>query len=1161
MKLTGNRVLRGYLAIVLLLAGSLCVGQDPRGTILGRVQDQTGAVVPDVAIRVTHVDTGVSATASTNASGNFSIPFLTPGIYRVTAEQTGFKRFVREGIEVRVSDAVELEIAMELGAVAETVEVTAETPLLETAHASLGHVVDRRRILELPQRAGNPMELTLLSPGVINATNLRLRGPTAPAALSAISTEGSGNNNTEFQIDGISNAVNDTGTDSPRVAFSPPATAVREFKIETSPYDASFGHSTGSLVNVSTASGTNELHAEAYYWAKNSAFDAPNFFNNKAGTEKTVSQNHRYGAAAGGPVYLPRLYNGRNRSFWHYSYEGNKWGVPRTNTNTVPTAAQRQGDFSGLLAVGSQYQIYDPFTIAAAPGGRFSRQPVPGNVIPKSQLDQVGLNLVDIYPMPNVAGTADGRNNNVVTLAGNFTYYAHMVRVDHAFSETHRLFVRTHYGYYENDSQLDTFRSPASAAIINQIKRGVALDDVIVLSPSLVLNLRYGLSNADFLERRASRGTDLGALGFSPNLVNLIDSRFATLPRVQAGAYTQYARWQNGDGGSTGVTNSFLGALTWLRGNHNLKFGADFRVYRTFANRFSESTSPYLVFPNTYTRGPLDNSPAAPVGQELASMLFGIPGGSMGYAASHAMQDKFLGLYLHDDIKVTPRLTVNLGIRWEMETPATERFNRLVAGFDETASNPIEAQARANYAANPSPEIRPEEFRVLGGLTWVNTGGMGRSPFRGEKNNFMPRIGLAFRITPKTTLRTGYGIFYSSIGASNTLALQTGFSQSTPIQASLDNGLTYVARTANPLPNGLLAPLGPSGGLTTNLNQALQFYNYNRLHPYSQRWSFNVQRLLPGQFMAEATYVGNRGTRLTVDRQLNSTPAEYLSTSRVRDQATINYLSATSRSPFAGIDPIYGANISRAALLRPYPHFGNITMQDDPIGYSWYHSLGTRLERRLSRGFTFQFGYTFSKMMEAVDFLNATDAMPYESIGSLDRPHRLTMSGIWEIPVGRNRRFGANLPGPASFVLSGWQLNAVVIRQAGAALGFGNAIFTGNLDDIPLAKSQRDVDRWFNTDAGFNRNSQQQLASNIRTFPLLFSGVRSDGQASWDFSLLKNFNVTERFVAQFRAEVYNAWNHANFNNPNTAPINSAFGRITGTSGDARNWQFALKLRY
>ncbi len=311
----------------------------------------------------------------------------------------------------------------------------------------------------------------------------------------------------------------------------------------------------------------------------------------------------------------------------------------------------------------------------------------------------------------------------------------------------------------------------------------------------------------------------------------------------------------------------------------------------------------------------------------------------------------------------------------------------------------------------------------------------------------------------------------------------------------------------------------------------------------------------------DASYVGSRVTRIGISRDYNQTPAQYLSTSPVRDQATIDYLSASFPSPFFGIDPIYGQNMSRGNLLRPYPHFGAIS-GDEPIGYSWYHSLQVRGEKRFSHGYTLQMAYTFSKLMEATQFLNATDAMPYETIGGLDRPHRLAASGIWEIPVGRGRRFGASIPGVLDAVVGGWQLGAVVSRQSGGPLGFGNIIFDGNIKNIPLSSSQRDVDRWFNVDAGFNRNSQQQLGSNIRTFPLRFSGIRGDDQRSWDLSIVKNFALSgERVRLRFRADVYNAWNQTNLNNPNTAPTNSAFGRITSTAGDARNWQLGLKLEF
>ncbi len=1150
----------GIVSLAALVAGAL-VAQDPRGAITGTVVDETQAVIPGVTVRVTNVETGVAASAVSNEAGAYHIPFLPPGMYRVTAELTGFKRFVRDNVEVRVGETVGLTIPMEVGAVTESVEVTATTPLLDTTSSSLGQVIDQRRILELPQRGANPMELTMLTPGVVNATNLRLRKAMAPEATSQWAADGAGTYNNEFQIDGITNMSADRGRGYGRIAFSPPAAAVREFKMQTTAFDASIGRSMGAVVNVSTASGTNDLHGELHYVLRHSALDAPNFFNNKAGTKQSVYQDHRYGFSVGGPVLLPKLYNGKNRTFWYYVFDDNKFGVPRQWTRTVPTAAQREGDFSALLNIpkGSNYQIYDPFTTAPAPGGRFRRQPFANNVIPRSLLDPVGLNLVALYPLPNQPGTVDGRNNFYLANKAIQKIYQHLLRLDHAFSENHRMFLRLHYDFWKEDKN-DDFGTNINGIFQNRPNRGVALDDVIVLNPTLVLNLRYGLTSTKWWQFRRTRGYDLARLGFSPNLLKLVDPKNAPIPRIRPGAYTPISNWENpGDGVNSSLTHSFAGHFTKLQGKHAMKFGADFRVERSFNDRRPTGVAPDFSFTTTYTRGPLDNSPAASIGQDLASMLLGIPSGTMEVSASSALQDRFLGLYWHDDIKVTPKLTLNIGLRYEYESPLTERYDRLVAGFDFASPNPIEAQARANYAAKPIPELSPENFRVLGGLTWVTQSD--RSPFAGEKNNLMPRFGFAYQLTPKTVLRGGYGLFYDTIGILKTVAIQTGFSQGTPIQASLDNGLTYVATTANPFPNGLLPPRGPAGGLTTNLGQGIDFHNPGRKHAYAQRWSFGVQRLLPEQFLVEASYVGNRGTRLGVDREFNAIPAQYLSRSPVRDQPTIDFLSQTFPSPFFGIDPIYGKNISRANLLRPYPHFGAIGTED-PAGYSWYHSMQVRAEKRFSHGYTLQVSYTFSKLMEATTFLNDSDAMPYESIGSLDRPHRLTASGIWEIPVGKGRRFGGSWPAAVNFILGGWQLGGIVTRQSGAPLGFGNAIFLGDIKDIPLPKSERDVDRWFNTEAGFNRNSKEQLSYNLRAFPLRFSGIRGDDQRSWDFSIVKDFPLgRERVKMRFRADVYNAWNQTNFNDPNTSPTNSAFGRITGTAGDARNWQLSLRLLF
>jgi len=340
------------LAGVFLLCAGFLPGQDPRGALRGRVTDQTGSVMPDVEIRATNVASGVAVSARTNETGSYNIPFLLPGTYTLTAELQGFKKFLRPGVQIRVSEIVELNVSMELGTVTETLEVKEETPLLDTASSSLGQVIDERRILELPIAAGNPLELVLLTPGMIEPSKFLWK----PSwNFRNITSDGNPAYTTEYQIDGVSNTFAEGNAGRSRYAFAPPATAIREFKMQTAAYDAAIGHTLSSVVNVATVSGTNELHGETHWAVRNKSFDAPNFFNNKFNTRMPVYQDNRYGASAGGPVYLPRLYKGKNRTFWHYTWEANKWDVPQTFTGSVPSAAQRQGDFSELLRVGSAY--------------------------------------------------------------------------------------------------------------------------------------------------------------------------------------------------------------------------------------------------------------------------------------------------------------------------------------------------------------------------------------------------------------------------------------------------------------------------------------------------------------------------------------------------------------------------------------------------------------------------------------------------------------------------------------------------------------------------------------------------------------------------------------------------------------------------------------
>jgi outer membrane receptor protein involved in Fe transport len=1147
------------LSVCLLLAGGV-YGQDPRGSIIGRVTDSSNAVIPSVEVRAVNNATQVAASATTNAAGNFSMPFLAPGTYTVTAEATGFKKFARSGIQLHISEVAEINIAMELGQLTESIEVTSEAPLLDTAAASLGQVVDEKRLSELPLYAGNPLELMYITTGIVNPSSSMPRLHSPWNNLS-VESNGNGGRSNDFSIDGVPNTYPNGSSRGARPAYNPPTTAVSEFKIQTTSYDASVGHTIGASVNVGTKSGTNKFHGGVHWIFKNSALDAPSFFDNRSGEKPPVYQNNRYGVDIGGPVRLPH-YNGKNRTFFFYAFEGNKWTIPEPYTDTVPTAAQRLGDFSNLLALGSQYQIYDPETATVAPNGRLSRLPFSENTIPADRQDPAGRNLAAMYPLPNQPGTKDGMSNFYAPAVSREDYFTHLVRVDHSLDDNQRLFVRLHYDEWDED-QLRRLgpNNPASGVNTASRDKGVALDYVNVLSPTLVMNFRYGITYQLRSDYRVSKGIDLAGLGFSPSLVGLIDPEFATIPYSRPGQYARISRFWDGDGANTGLIHNFNANFTKLHTQHNLKFGASFRAYRSFGNRFPYATSPYLRYGATYTRGPLDNSPAAPIGQGLAAMLLGLPDdGYMELTPSFALNGPSLGLYIQDDYKLSRKLTVNLGLRWEYDLPVTERYDRLVTGFAANTSNPIEAAAKANYAANPISELPVNDFHVLGGLTWVGQGGAGRSPFTTGKTNFMPRIGLAYQITPETVLRAGYGIFYDTVGVNQTVPIQIGYSQTTPVQVSLDGGLTFVASTSNPLPGGLLQPLGPKGGLTTNLGQSLNFYRQTRKNPYAQRWSFGFQQLLPQKFLLEASYIGNRGTRLEIPREINATPGQYLSTSFFRDQETIDYMSERLSSPFKGVDPIFGSTITRTAMLKPYPHFGSITF-DDNVGYSWYHALQLRTEKRFSQGYTFQLAYTYSKLMQATEFLNAFDPLPYESIGYSDRPHQLSATGIWELPFGRGRRFGAQMPGVLDALAGGWQLGGIFRFQSGAPLEFGDAIFIGDIKDIALDGGQRTVDRWFNTEAGFNRSSSQQRAYNVRSFPLRFGGIRGAPQNRWDLSIKKNFNFTEAVKMEFRAEAINAFNHAVFTPPNTTPTSSSFGRVTGVAWPGRNWQFGLNLKF
>ncbi|MBI4910726.1 MAG: TonB-dependent receptor [Acidobacteria bacterium] len=1156
--------------LALFIALTAAHAQDARGRITGRIQDPSGAPVPRAAVEAMQTETRVRITATTNDAGVYELLYLAPGAYAITVTAQGFETIKQSGVEVRMADRLQQDFTLTVGQVSESVQVSARVSLIDTASASLGQVTDTRRIVDLPLPAGNSQTLAQYAPGVINmaAPNHPSLGTGAVDVLSNIAVNGARTYNVEFTIDG---APSMWGRNA---AYSPPTEMVAEVKVQTATYDATVGRVPGGNVNMVLKTGTNQLHWVAQFFHTNqhlwalSLFSRQFLYNPATGplTEAKRAQVNpltilnRWSGTASGPVVLPKLYDGRNRTFWTFSYEG----IYRTQStlgglSTMPTLAQRKGDFSALLPLGAVYQIYDPLTTTAAAGGRFARTPFPGNILPSARLDKTAQNLLQFYPEPNLAGLPNG-TNNYQTQSSNINRQVSLVsKVDHNFSDRHRMFVRWNHGsqlFISNGIVKDN-----KTNVTDRWRRSQAavFDDVYVLSASLVNNFRMGFTRFSQASTPEMLGFDLVGAGYSPALSAAIDPKARQFPTLAVAGYQSIGGAANNEDTTTYLTAS--NDVSWTRGTTMFRFGGEYRVYRN--NQYQLlPMNPSLTFNSRWTNGPLDTAAAAPTGQGMASFLLGIPSqGSVSQNDSYADQSMNYALYFQSDWRISRTLTVNAGLRYDYDSPMTERFNRSVRNFDATTANPIASAAIAAYTRNPIPEIPASQFRVNGGLTFAGIGGLPREIWEASRWNFAPRIGIAWQARPGTVIRTGYGIFYVPQGVDRQAVNQTGFTAATALNPSLDNGLTYIASLSNPFPSGFVPSLGSSLGLRTGLGQGVSVFLPELKAGYLQRWSFGLQHQLPKRIFVDVSYVASRGTRLDSSRQYNAIPEQYLSKSPVRDTATINYLAAQVANPFYPLLPstgLAGTTVARSQLLRPYPHFTGVSA-NEPNGYSWYHSMQVLTERRFQNGFTAQFNWVWSKFMEATAFRNGSDPRPEKLISDLDRTHVVHFSGIYEVPFGRGKPlFNGNTP-VVRHIAGGWQGSASWQRHTGAPIGFGNALLTGSLQDIPLGDAKT-IARWFNINA-FNRNAADQLASNLVGLSTRFSGVRAPAVDVWNMSGMKRFTLPEKMRMEFRAEFLNALNRTNLAAPNTNPTNLAFGSITSTPGSQRSIVFGMKLVY
>ncbi|MGH9352059.1 MAG: carboxypeptidase regulatory-like domain-containing protein, partial [Terriglobia bacterium] len=1013
------------------------VAQEFRATITGRVTDPSGAVIPGAVVAARNIATGVSTSTTTNASGNYVISYLISGGYALSVQRQGFQRLVRQGIKLEAGDSVTLNLVLTLGTVTQSVTVTNAAPLINTATATSGQTISAVDISQLPLEYGNPIMLTILAPGTTyNDTDGRLKGGQLWGQLDPSIVNGAISGSNEWTVNGAPQEVNDNGAEG----YNPPGDAVQEVKVVSTHFDAQYGHTAGAVTNAVLKSGTNELHGNVHEFNQNTAFAANNFFSNKAGAPISPIHLNRYGLTVGGPVYIPKVYDGKDKTFFFFAFERQTDTAPEPRTDTVPTAAERNGDFSALLPAG--ITIYDPATATPAPKGLIARSPFPGNIIPPGEISPIAKNILSYYPSPNLPGNQYGARNYYTPTPFTDNFNTELWRIDHTLSSKDKILFDLYRGHY---AQLRFPEFPKvngvipTEEILLRTNYGGTYDQVFTISPSTVLDLRASVqTGVEGISSGSAGQISPTKLGFSPQAVALFNGG-QYFPDISISSVEGIGGDFNQHGGGGGFFSrdyiySFQPTLSKVYGAHMIRAGLDIRFYRLNGSNPGCQEGCYS-FGTDFTKGPLNTSasPAGGIGQGLASFLLGLPtSGKIDRNASSAYQTPYYAPYFQDDWKAARKLTLNLGIRYELEGPLTERFDRNIRGFDLTSANPIAAAAEASYSsayakgsyAKDPLAVPPANFKVQGGYLFATP--QQRGIYNHDTNNIEPRVGFAYAFNEKTALRGGWGVFMipNDFAGQN----QAGFSQATSVVPSLNGGLSFVAGLADPFPSGVATPPGSSLGLATLVGNSASFYPLNERNGLTQEWELRVERQISQNWLLTLAYVGNHAYDLpTGTGILDALPAQYLSTSPTRDQSTINALGGRVTNPFVGLAPGTGlgtsGTVGASQLLLPYPEFTGIsTSRFD--GQTDYNAMELTVTKRFSDGFTFLANYTWSKLMEHDFFLNSEDTSYVSSISSMDAPHVLRLSGVWHLPVGSGRHFGNHWHGVVNAILGGWQASA-----------------------------------------------------------------------------------------------------------------------------------------
>ena len=1099
--------LRGLLLVAALLAvPSALFAQAAQARISGRVLDPDGALIPAVELVATNDETGVATKAQSNPAGIYVLPFLPPGRYTIQAMLPGFKLYERKGVVVETAQVLGLDIHMELGSLTQVVEVTAQAPLLESSTATVGQFMNSRLVSEMPLGNRRALELARLAGGVVWVNYSGLAKPN-------FSLSGGRVQNQMFWLDGgnIQNMRLGIG----QVDTDPPMEVIREFRVVQNSYSAEYGGSASGLIVSTTKSGTNSFHGSAFEYFRNDKLDAPGFFAPTEGTEKIKAplRYNLFGGTVGGPII-------HDRTHFFAGYEGTRRTDGFTQIFTVPSVIQRQGDFSETFdSRGSLLQIYDPATTRVV-GGKTVRDPFPGNIVPTNRLDPVAKPLIEYWPSPNrPPANVAGAQNFIGNRARMFIRDNVTARVDHVFHDRNRFYFRFLFNNdpYSWTTNYPQFEADPDAPHPTRYQYTYLFADTHTLTNNLVVEGRYTFGHRIFHQQSAGLGSKI------IEQIGLKGVPTGAFPAVRVSGVANLGTGQERKQFPI-RQHQFVNNWIYVQGKHLWKFGGELRKSINFEINRPIISGQYN-FATTGTGLPGNSK----TGFGYASYL-------LGFVNAFSLRDTepldryswYLSWFLQDDWKVSSSLTLNLGLRFETDTPIMDKNNRMNS-FDLNAINPVSGT--------------PGVVRFAGMNGWP------RSPYDTDWNNFGPRFGFAWRPfnSERWVVRGGYGIFYEhpfAHGAPSSASL--GYERSAGL-SSPDNGITpafYLGQGVtgvsleSPTRDDSFGAVAVGKKATTNVT----FYEQNRRGGYAQQFNFGIQRQLPGDMVLELSYLGNLGRKMPISN-LN-----------------INQVPPDQMGP------------GNAQVRRPFPQFNNVQIAFPTFGVNDYHAGVVRLEKRLSRGLSFLGTYTWARNLGNIDESaggDLGDNQIYQDYYNrrldkgplaIDIVHRFAWSSVYDLPLGRNRTWLTN--GVLSHVLGGWTVGAISSVQSGGPFtvtmqtNTTNAFSAGGLRanllrDPNLPAGQRTVERWFDTEAFQTPPSY--------TFGNAGRGIlRADGRVNFDFSINKNFYLGEASFVQFRGELFNAFNHPDFSPPNRSMGSSGFGTVTGAT-DPRTIQLGLRI--